>query len=167
HNSIACPISNRIHWDYTDEVTQMIIMQLNDVSKSLGAEEILKNVKLEIKRNDRIAIVGRNGAGKSTLLRIMAEEISYDEEEIYKPKDLSIGYLSQHTALESAKSIWNEMLGVFDHLRQQEQELRAIERQMENAASLSAENYEKLLQNYDVLQQEFESGDGYNYEAEI
>jgi len=145
----------------------MIIMQLNDVSKSFGAEEILKNVKLEIKRNDRIAIVGRNGAGKSTLLRIMAGEISYDEGEIYKPKDLSIGYLSQHTALESAKSIWNEMLGVFDHLRQQEQELRAIERQMENAASLSAENYEKLLQNYDVLQQEFESGDGYNYEAEI
>lgn len=44
----------------------MILMQLNGISKSFGAEEILSNIKMEVKDNDRIAIVGRNGAGKST-----------------------------------------------------------------------------------------------------
>lgn len=63
---------------YTDttEVNEMIIMQVNDVSKSFGAEKILSNIKLEIQDHDRIAIVGRNGAGKSTLLKIMASEFS-------------------------------------------------------------------------------------------
>lgn len=145
----------------------MIIMQLNAISKSFGAEEILANIKLEIQDNDRIAIVGRNGAGKSTLLKIMAGELSYDDGELFKPKDLTIGYLSQHTALESNKTIWNEMLDVFEQLIIQEQELRTLEKQMEQAASLSTANFEKLLQDYDERQYAFEAAGGYSYQADI
>ncbi|SET77186.1 ATP-binding cassette, subfamily F, member 3 [Oceanobacillus limi] len=145
----------------------MIIMQLNGISKSFGAEEILSNVKLEIKDKDRIAIVGRNGAGKSTLLKIMANELSYDEGELFKPKDLTIGYLSQHTGLESTNTIWNEMLEVFEDLLVQEKELRSLEAKMSQAASLSESEYEKVLKEYDKLQQAFEENGGYRYEADI
>lgn len=144
-----------------DEVTDMILMQLNGISKSFGAEEILANIKLEVKDNDRIAIVGRNGAGKSTLLKIMAESLSHDEGELFKPKDLTLGYLSQHTSLESKKTIWDEMLEVFEHFIVQEQELRAMERQMEQSTD------EKLLRDYDKLQQAFQTEGGYRYEADI
>ena len=98
----------------------MILMQLNALSKSFGAENILSNIKLEIKDTDRIAIVGRNGAGKSTLLKIMAGELSHDEGELMRPKDLTLGYLSQHMTIESGRTIWNELLTVFDSLRSQE-----------------------------------------------
>ncbi|MFD1038633.1 ribosomal protection-like ABC-F family protein [Virgibacillus byunsanensis] len=145
----------------------MIIMQLNNISKAFGAEEILSNIKLEIKDKDRIAIVGRNGSGKSTLLKIMANELAYDDGDLFKPKDLSIGYLSQHTELESDKTIWDEMLGVFDYLLKQEKELRSLESKMERAASLSDTGYEQLLADYDKRQQAFETGGGYRYEADI
>ncbi|MBM7601565.1 ATP-binding cassette subfamily F protein 3 [Virgibacillus halotolerans] len=139
----------------------MILMQLNGLSKSFGAEEILANIKIEVKDNDRIAIVGRNGAGKSTLLKIMAGELSHDEGEFFKPKGLSYGYLSQHMSLESGKTIWAEMLEVFRHLIVQEQELRVLEKQMEQSAD------EKVLHDYDKLQQAFQTGGGYRYEADI
>lgn len=145
----------------------MILMQLNGIAKSFGAEEILNNIRLEIQDNDRIAIVGRNGAGKSTLLKIMAGEMTHDAGELFKPKDLTTGYLSQHTALDSQQTIWQEMLEVFADLLSQEQELRALERQMAESASLSTADYEKLLQQYDSLQQAFQAGGGYNYQAEI
>ncbi|WP_373895196.1 ABC-F family ATP-binding cassette domain-containing protein [Virgibacillus sp. CBA3643] len=145
----------------------MIVMQLNELSKSFGADEILSNVKLEVKSNDRIAIVGRNGSGKSTLLKIMAGELTYDDGELFKPKNLQVGYLSQHTALDSVKTIWDEMADVFQHLAAQEQELRAMERKMEQASALSGEHYEKLLQDYDKLQQTFQNEGGYTYEADI
>ncbi|WP_269411323.1 ABC-F family ATP-binding cassette domain-containing protein [Lentibacillus daqui] len=145
----------------------MIIMQLNGISKSFGAEQILSNIKLEIKDKDRIAIVGRNGAGKSTLLKIMAGELSHDEGEIHKPKDLSIGYLSQHTGLESDKTIWEEMLTVFQDLMKQEKRLRIMEQQMADTDSLSQEDYQQLLHDYDRAQQAFTAGGGYRYEAEI
>ncbi|MFD1363437.1 ABC-F family ATP-binding cassette domain-containing protein [Lentibacillus salinarum] len=145
----------------------MILMQLNNITKSFGAEEILAHIKLEIQENDRIAIVGRNGSGKSTLLKIMAGDLSYDEGELFKPKDLTIGYLSQHTSLESDKSIWDDMITVFDHLLIQQQELRQLEEKMTQAASLSADDYEQLLLDYDKKQQAFDAAGGYRYEADI
>ncbi|WP_430788598.1 ABC-F family ATP-binding cassette domain-containing protein [Virgibacillus flavescens] len=145
----------------------MIIMQLNEISKSFGAEKILSNIKLEIKDQDRIAIVGRNGAGKSTLLKIMAGEFSYDEGVMHKPKDLTIGYLSQHTGLESTKTIWDEMLEVFHPLLKKEKELRQLEKDMVQASSLSDENYVNLLKDYDTKQQAFITEGGYQYESSI
>lgn len=145
----------------------MIIMQLNDLSKSFGAEEILANIKIEIKDKDRIAIVGRNGAGKSTLLKIMAGEMSNDSGELIKPKDLTIGYLSQHTGLESNNTIWNEMLEVFKDLIEQEKKLRTMETKMADVNLLNPTEASKLLSEYDRLQQEFESNGGYSYESEI
>ena len=145
----------------------MIIMQINALSKSFGADEILANIKLEIKNNDRVAIVGRNGAGKSTLLKIMAGELSHDDGEIFKPRDLSIGYLPQHTSLASTKTIWLEMLEVFSDLLNQEKELRKLEQEMESASSLTDTYYQKLLHDYDQLQQAFSVGGGYHYEADI
>lgn len=145
----------------------MMIMQLNALSKSFGAEEILSNINLEIKSNDRLAIVGRNGAGKSTLLKIIADELSHDQGDIFKPKDLTIGYLPQHTTIESNQTIWNEMLTVFEHLLRQETELRNLEKEMKQASSLRNESYERLLNDYDRLQQDFNTSGGYRYEADI
>ncbi|WP_249871596.1 ABC-F family ATP-binding cassette domain-containing protein [Oceanobacillus saliphilus] len=145
----------------------MILMQLNGLSKSFGAEEILSNIKIEIKDKDRVAIVGRNGAGKSTLLKIMAGELSYDEGDFFKPKDLTFGYLSQHMVLESGKTIWDEMLEVFSQLKLQEKQLRSLETKMEESSNLIGEEYEKLLKDYDTLQLAYQTGGGYTYESDI
>src|SRR5690625_5003962 len=145
----------------------MIIMQLNGLSKAYGAEDILTNIKLEVKSKDRIAIVGRNGSGKSTLLKIMASELSHDTGEIIRPKGVNNGYLSQHTDLDSDETIWNEMMTCFHHLLKQEKELRHLEEKMGEASSLSSSEYTQLLEEYDRKQQAFERNGGYTYEADI
>lgn len=146
----------------------MILLQVNQLQKSFGADLILSNIKLEIQSRDRIALVGRNGAGKSTLLKIIAGQISYDSGEIVKPKDVTIGYLAQDTGLESEMSIWDEMLSVFDHLRQQEQNLRRLEEQMANPSSFKQPSeFERILKEYDLLQVSFKENGGYQYEADI
>ncbi|UUI04224.1 ABC-F type ribosomal protection protein [Oceanobacillus jeddahense] len=145
----------------------MILMQLNGISKSFGAEEILSNIKMEVKDNERIAIVGRNGAGKSTLLKIMAGEMPFDDGEMFKPKDLTFGYLSQHMTLESGKTIWKEMLDVFSPLLTMEKKLRELELQMADASSMDEADYQQLLIRYDKLQNEYQLNGGYTYQAEI
>jgi ATP-binding cassette, subfamily F, member 3 len=50
------------------------IINLNNVSKAYGHNEILKNTTVAIERTDKIALIGANGRGKSTLLRILAGE---------------------------------------------------------------------------------------------
>jgi ATP-binding cassette subfamily F protein 3 len=56
------------------------IITLNNVSKSYGSLEILKNTSATIEKTDKIALIGANGKGKSTLLRIIAGEEPVDGE---------------------------------------------------------------------------------------
>ncbi|MBT1703419.1 ABC-F family ATP-binding cassette domain-containing protein [Chryseosolibacter indicus] len=58
------------------------IVTLNNVSKSYGPLEILKNTSIQIERGDKIALIGANGKGKSTLLRIVAGEEPVEGERV-------------------------------------------------------------------------------------
>ncbi|MDN7227190.1 ATP-binding cassette domain-containing protein [Planococcus sp. N064] len=145
----------------------MIVLQVNQVHKSFGADEILAGVKLEVQHRDRVALVGRNGAGKSTLLKIISGEMSYDSGDIIMPKDLTIGYLEQQTDLESEASIWDEMMTIFSHFREQEAKLRELEAQMADPAVYDdAVQYEKVMKEYDTLQHDFKDAGGYQFEAD-
>src|SRR3954454_11644735 len=124
----------------------MILLQVNQLQKYYGADLILLNIKLELQTRDRVALVGRNGAGKSTLLKIIAGHLSHDGGEIIKPKGISIGYLAQNTGLESNLSIWDEMLTVFESLRNMEARIRQLEVQMSDPAAIGdSSRYERIL----------------------
>ncbi|WP_281863898.1 ABC-F family ATP-binding cassette domain-containing protein [Planomicrobium okeanokoites] len=145
----------------------MIVLQVNQINKSFGAEEILSGVKLEVQHRDRVALVGRNGAGKSTLLKIISGEISYDSGEIIMPKGLTVGYLEQQSKLESDMTIWDEMMTIFSGFREQENQLRRLEEQMAAPAVYNnQEMNEKVMQEYDALQHAFKDAGGYQYEAD-
>lgn len=144
----------------------MILLQLNEVTKHFGADLILSKIKLEVQSGDKVALVGRNGAGKSTLLKIIAGDLSYDGGEMIKPKDLSIGYLAQNTGLESSKSIWDEMVTVFIHLKNMERKMRVMEANMAETDP-SSPAFQQLLKEYDEIQYSFKEQGGYQYEADI
>lgn len=142
----------------------MIVLQVNQLYKSFGAEPILSNIKLEVKSGDRIAIVGRNGAGKSTLLKIIAGQLGYEKGEMIKPKNLSLGYLAQHTDLQSERTLQQELLSVFSHLQDMEKEMRSLEERM---ASVQPQELDQLMKTYDRLQHDFKEQGGYQYEADV
>ncbi|MDX8367922.1 ABC-F family ATP-binding cassette domain-containing protein [Cytobacillus sp. IB215665] len=146
----------------------MIVLQVNQLTKYFGSDLILSNIKLEVQLKDRIAVVGRNGAGKSTLLKIIAGYMSHDSGSVMKPKDISIGYLAQHSGLDSDLSIWEEMLTVFEPLKKMEIELRKLEEKMSNQSLMSNKaDYDKLLKEYDHLQIQYKEQGGYQYEADV
>ncbi|QFG01237.1 ABC transporter ATP-binding protein [Psychrobacillus glaciei] len=146
----------------------MIVLQVNQVTKSFNGEDILTNVKLEVQDRDRVALVGRNGAGKSTLLKIIAGEMSYDSGDIIMPKNIRLGYLEQHAGLESKLSIWEEMKSIFGHLIDSEKELRSLESQMADPSVYEdSEVYARVAGTYDELQLAFNEAGGYRFESDI
>ena len=83
------------------------IVNLNNISKAYGDQEIFKNTTVAIERSDKIALIGANGRGKSTLLRIIAgsEPITGERIEGY---NVIPAFYAQHQ-LESL-NIGNEIL---------------------------------------------------------
>ena len=71
-----------------------MLYELDDVCKTLGDKELIKDFTTRILQKDTIAIVGPNGSGKSTLLKIFMEKMKIDSGN-FKKGDFQIGYFDQ------------------------------------------------------------------------
>lgn len=139
-------------------------MQASKVERSFAGDVLFQNITFQIGDRDRIALVGRNGAGKSTLLKILVGVEEATSGEISRKKDLSLSYLSQSSSLDSNLSIYDEMLKVFDNLRQDEQTLRELEAEM---GQVTGAELAALMSRYDQLSESFRQAGGFQYEAKI
>lgn len=142
----------------------MIILQGNKIERSFSGDVLFDNINIQVDERDRIALVGRNGAGKSTLLKILVGEETPTSGEVNVKRDLTLSYLAQDSRFESENTIFDEMLHVFDDLRATEQTLRSMELQM---AELDGANFDKLMNDYDRLSEEFRANGGFTYESDI
>lgn len=141
-----------------------MILSVNHIDKSFQEVPVLRDVSFHIEEYDKAAIVGINGAGKTTLLRIIMGELSADEGNVTFAKDKTIGYLSQHQAVSSENTIYDELLSVRQNIVDMEQQMRSVELQMKSA---SEEALQKLMEHYASLTHAFESANGYAYRSEL
>ncbi len=147
---------------------QMILLQLNDLTKSFDGEDIFNNVDFEVKTGERIGIVGRNGAGKSTLMKIIAGVEDYDSGHISKSKNLKLGYLTQQMTLNTDQTVFEEMSKPFEAMKNLEQEMKLeTDWLAEHATEYDTETYKSHIDRYEALSNQFEQQDGYQYESKI
>lgn len=139
-----------------------MILACSSLKKSFQGIDLLKDITFKIEEHDKLAIIGVNGAGKTTLLKILCQEESYDSGDIFMPKNLRLGYLSQHNTLDPNLSIYQAMEDVFAWLIEKEKQIRELEQQMAQSTNL-----ETIMKEYDRLTNEFERADGYAYQSQI
>jgi len=144
----------------------MILLQTSKLTKLYSGTPILENVQFEVKKGERIAVVGRNGAGKSTLLKMIADEIDFDSGEIHKPQSVVLGYFAQSTHINSNDTIYNEMLKVFSETIKLKGQLEELSIKM-SEEDPSSEQYLRIIEQYQNLNHRFELMSGYTYESEI
>lgn len=146
----------------------MILLQLNDISKSFDSEDIFNHVNFEIKTGERIGVVGRNGAGKSTLMKIIAGVEDYDSGHISKIKNLRIGYLTQQMTLDSSLTVIEEMSKPFEHIKNMEKLINdETDWLADHVDSYDSEDYNQHMERYESLSNQFEQLEGYQYESKI
>ena len=141
----------------------MPILSLTNIKKSYIDEETIRDGNLIVEDKDKIGLIGINGSGKSTLFNIITENLSYDEGEIFRKKDLKIGYLEQQLSLHTEGSIYDNCLSIFADLIELEKNLR----NQEHIIAENPDNLDEELMKYQRLQDEFHKRDGYSYNSKI
>jgi ATP-binding cassette subfamily F protein 3 len=149
----------------------MPVLTTSRVSKFFGADEVFRDINVEIPHGAKIALVGPNGAGKTTLIRIL---IGLDDPSVNpdtglsgtvnRSKGLSIGFLPQRPELSGSHILWDEMLDAFTELRRQEAKLHDLAAQMGDTSRPDAE---AIIEHYGRVEHEFEAAGGYEYETRI
>lgn len=146
----------------------MPVLSCSNICKTYIVDTILDKVSFSVEDGDKIGIIGLNGSGKTTLFNILAGNISKDSGDIYIQKDLKIGYLEQHTNIESPKSIYEECLEVFEKLIQMEEDIRTLESSISKVATKGdSPQLSALMDQYGHLSELFVSLNGYGYKSEI
>ncbi len=141
-----------------------MILACQNIGKSFGTDEVIKNISFHVEENEKVAIVGINGAGKSTLLKIIHGELGADEGEVTVAKNKSIGYLAQHQDLLGNGTIYEEVLAACQELIAMEQRLRDMENSMSECPQ---DELDSLMNRYNQLNHEFDLQGGFTFRSEI
>ena len=132
-----------------------MIISANNITKLFGDVKVLDNVSFQINNNEKYAICGSNGVGKSTLLKILVDELSIDEGEVVKAKDLKIGYLAQYIEDDSNDCILDSVINARADLTYMEHRLSLLEEDMTGDA----------INEHDKLLREFQDKGGLYYKS--
>lgn len=136
-------------------------LQVSNLYKSFGAQDVLAGASLQVKGNEKIGLVGRNGCGKTTLLNIISGKEDADRGERIVPNAIRIGSLAQTVFEDKEVSVLQALEDVFAPLKELEKELA------KQAEVLAGDSSEKQLEKYDRLQTRFDAMGGYDYEHEL
>ncbi len=86
------------------------VLSIRNLSKSFGPLKLFSHVDMEIKRGERVAIIGNNGTGKSTLLKIIMDRLPADMGQIHPGTKVHVGYYDQEQqVLHQEKTIFDEI----------------------------------------------------------
>ena len=86
------------------------VLTVEGLSKSFGSLHLFSDLNFDIKRGERIAIIGNNGTGKTTILKIINQVLDADAGKITLGSKVSIGYYDQeHHVLHMEKTIFEEI----------------------------------------------------------
>lgn len=100
-----------------DVVSGNDVLTVTGLSKAFDARPLFTDGNFEIKRGERIAIIGNNGTGKTTLLKIINGLIPADSGEIRLGSKVHIGYYDQeHQVLHMDKTLFQEIQDTYPHM---------------------------------------------------
>ena len=86
------------------------VLTIRSLAKSFGEQTLFYDVDIDVKRSERIAIIGNNGTGKTTLLKIINEMLPADTGEVTLGAKVQIGYYDQdHQVLHMEKTLFDEL----------------------------------------------------------
>ena len=93
------------------------VLHAEELSKSYGGQRIFQHVNFDVRRGERIAIIGPNGVGKSTLFRMLLGEVSSDSGLMRFGTNVHVGYYDQEQQkLDTSKTIFDEISDTYPML---------------------------------------------------
>lgn len=138
----------------------MAAIKVQKLEKSFGIHTVFKNISFELKKGERLALIGANGTGKSTLIKCIIGEEHADSGSVTIPAGETFGYLKQDVTVADTATLRETIDAAWQDIHQVETQLKETVGAMQTAPEDAA-----LIEKYARLQERFEQLGGFSYEA--
>ncbi len=143
------------------------MVNLEQLGAHLPQGYLFSEISVQINKGDKVGLVGKNGAGKSTLLRLIAGWDQPSEGKVHKPKDTSIGFLTQDIKIDSKKSVFDYLKYSNETLNHIRKKIDHINHQLTTRTDYESKSYLSLLDELEEVNTQFQIHEGYQWEEKI
>lgn len=142
----------------------MIDISLSNITVNYGFKDILKNISLDINKNEIISLIGSNGSGKTTLLNIISGIEKPTKGVVSRRKNSKIGYLSQMLDSSYDIKVKDLLYNSLDDIKKIENQMKKYEEKM---CSCTGKELDKIIIKYTNIQNEYINLGGYEVDEKI
>ncbi len=121
------------------------MISISNVTVAFGGFTLLDGISFHISPGEKIGLVGKNGAGKSTLMKLITGEQSPTSGTVRVSPSVKVGYLPQIMNHNRGRSVLEEVMSVFDDLKDLESELDRLTLLLSERDDYQSREYESLL----------------------
>ena len=139
----------------------MAVLSAYNIGLSFIERKLFQGVTFNVEERDKIGLIGANGTGKTTLLKILTGLISPDEGSVTTGKNTVLGYMQQHACTVQDRTVYDELLTVFEPLINMEKELEILPALIEKGKG----DIHSLIEKQDILLTEFQNRGGLTYKS--
>jgi len=144
------------------------VIRFENISKLYSTDVVLKNINWEIKRGEKVGLVGSNGSGKSTQFKILIGEEDQTSGFVIKEGNPKIAHLKQELDCNLNRSVRHELESSFEEIQLVSDKLSEIENQMKSLKVYEeSQELEILVNQLAKYQEKFEALGGYKMQAEV
>ncbi len=140
------------------------LASLQAIEKTLGSRILFKGLDFNVERGERLGFVGANGSGKTTLFKMLVGQVTADAGIVAVAKSVKVGYLTQDPVFDQSNTVMDEAELAFSQLHDLSHKMRGLEHEM---AVQTGEALDKILEKYQNVQHDFETGGGYAWRHKL
>ncbi|XVF61768.1 hypothetical protein PTKIN_Ptkin08bG0157000 [Pterospermum kingtungense] len=142
-------------------------VKLENISKSYKGVTVLKDVSWEVKKGEKVGLVGVNGAGKTTQLRIITGQEEPDSGNVIKAKpNMKVAFLNQEFEVSMSRTVREEFMSAFKEEMEISERLERVQKAIEGATE-NLELMGRLLDEFDLLQRRAQALDLDEVDAKV
>lgn len=142
----------------------MSILTVKNISHGFGDRAIFEDVSFRLLKGEHVGFIGANGEGKSTFMNIITGKLMPDEGQIEWSNRVRVGYMDQHTVLQSGQTIKDVLRGAFQYLFDAEAEMNELYGKM---GDVEPDELDKMLERTAVIQDMLDHNGFYVIDAKI
>ena len=139
----------------------MTVLSFQNLAFSFGERELFRNVNFDINDKEKVGFIGSNGVGKTTILKLIRGELEPTEGAVIIGKDARLGYMEQHTCSKKGRTLYDELISVFEELINLEIEINQVNYRLEHGLG----NMEEDLRLQDELTTKFNNDGGLTFRS--
>ena len=142
----------------------MSVLTVTNLSHGFGDRAIFENVSFRLLKGEHVGLIGANGEGKSTFMNIITGKLVPDEGKVEWSRNVRVGYLDQHVALQPGMTIRDVLKTAFQYLFDMEAKINDLYMKM---GEVDPDEMDKLLEEVGVLQDILTNNDFYVIDAKV